>query len=254
MMKILVVANQKGGVGKTALSVHAAWKLQEEGKRVLFIDLDNQGNASKTLSEFSTGVGASRFYQVDDIQLENKDGISLVVSDDALADVERAPAHVLGLFKKHVTQLGDQFDYCVIDTAPVLGMKMTSALIAADFVVCPIELEGYSIDGITKMLQTIFGVKERFNPGLSFLGMLPSRVNAHSPRQKDALKQLLSNQKMAQFMVPAKIGNRQAVAEALEEKSPVWKLKKTAAREAGEEMQAALGMLIARMEGVNHGA
>jgi chromosome partitioning protein len=248
MMKVLAVANQKGGVGKTALSVHAAWKLQEAGKRVLFIDLDNQGNASKTLGEYSTGVGASQFFSAGEVQLDRKDGISLVVSDDPLADVERAPAQVLGLFKQHVARLSQQFDYCVIDTAPVLGMKMTGALIAANYVVCPIELEGYSIDGITKMLQTIFGVRERFNPGLSFLGMLPSRVNSHSPRQKDALRQLLDNPKIAQFMVPVKIGNRQAVAEALEEKMPVWKLKKTAARDAGEEMQAALSLLIERME------
>lgn len=253
-MKILVVANQKGGVGKTALSVHAAWKLQDEGKRVLFIDLDNQGNATKTLSEYSTGVGASSLYESGLIQLEAKDGISLIGSDDALADVERASAQVFLTFQKQMQHLGSQFDYCVIDTAPVLGMKMSGALMAAHFVVCPIELEGYSIDGITKMLQTIFGIKQTYNPGLAFLGMLPSRVNAHSPRQKDALKQLLSNQKMAQFMVPAKIGNRQAVAEALEEKAPVWKLKKTAAREAAEEMQVALGILIERMEGAANGA
>ncbi|MFX5245369.1 ParA family protein, partial [Acinetobacter baumannii] len=70
---------------------------------------------------------------------------------------------------------------------------MSSALIAADYVLAPIELENYSLDGITKMLQTIVGIKQKFNPGLHFLGMLPNRVKGTSPRQKEALASLLSS-------------------------------------------------------------
>lgn len=107
---------------------------------------------------------------------------------------------------------------------------MTAALIVANYVLSPIELEEYSIDGIEKMLKTVFGVKNKWNPDLNFLGMLPNRFNPRSEAQRETLKQLLS--KYAHLLIAAKIGIRSSIPEALSEGKPVWHLKKTAAREA----------------------
>ncbi|MFX8327734.1 ParA family protein, partial [Acinetobacter baumannii] len=79
-------------------------------------------------------------------------GIYVIRADAAMADVERLPNSAIAAFKKHVSGF-DSFDFCVIDTAPTMGVRMSSALIAADYVLAPIELENYSLDGITKMLQ-----------------------------------------------------------------------------------------------------
>ena len=245
-MKTVVVSNQKGGVGKTAISVHQAQYLEEQGKNVLLIDLDPQANASKTLSAYKSGVLASAFFDGSVKVVERRSGITVVEADNALLNMERADAKlIIPAFKKTLAAVGGNFDYCVIDTPPQFGMRLSCALIAADYVLSPIELDEYAIDGIVKMLQTIFGIKQKYNPGLVFLGILPNRLNAHSVAQKAALEGLL--QQYAQYMIPAKIGNRSSIPEALRAGVPVWKLKKTAAKEAGAEMLEAFRIIQKRM-------
>ena len=132
-----------------------------------------------------------------------------------MADIERAPLTVMSTFKDHLTALASQFDHCVIDTPPTLGLRMSAALIVANHVLSPIELEEYSIDGITKMLQTIFGVKSKWNPDLNFLGMLPNRFNSRSEDQKKTLMNLVEN--YAHLLIRARIGIRSSIPEALSE-------------------------------------
>jgi len=119
-------------------------------------------------------------------------------------------------------------------------------MLAAQFVLSPIELDDYSIDGTTQLLQTVVGIQQRFNTGLKFLGMLPNRLNSASVAQKTALQSMLA--RYPSFMVPAKIGNRSSIPEALRAQIPVWRLQKTAAREAGQEMLHAFGVIARRME------
>lgn len=246
-MKTLVVSNQKGGVGKTAISIHQAQYLEEHGKKVLFIDLDPQANASKTLGSYKSGVLASAFFDGSVTSIKSVGGITLVEADNALLNLERAdPKLIIPAFQKTLAVVGKNFDYCVVDTPPQVGMKLSCALIAADYVLSPIELDEYAIDGILKMLQTIFGIKQKYNPGLVFLGILPNRLNTHSAAQKEALDGLL--EQYAQYMIPAKIGNRSSIPEALRAGVPVWKLKKTAAKEAGAEMLDAFKKIQKRMD------
>ncbi|MDD0622001.1 ParA family protein, partial [Shigella sonnei] len=194
-MNIITVTNQKGGVGKSTIAVHLAMALQERGDRVLFVELDPQGNASKTL-EKAGGVAAlqaSQLFEEQQLTITPNEGITLINADAKMADIERAPLTVMSTFKDHLTALASQFDHCVIDTPPTLGLRMSAALIVANHVLSPIELEEYSIDGITKMLQTIFGVKSKWNPDLNFLGMLPNRFNSRSEDQKKTLMNLVEN-------------------------------------------------------------
>lgn len=248
-MKILVVANQKGGVGKSILSTHIAMALAEEPgmNRGLIIEFDAQGNSSKTTKKSGAKVlaQASQLFSNEPLSIEPANGLNLIEADGKLADIERAPLEVMGNLKEQMEALAPYFDYCVIDTPPALGLRMTAALIVADYVLAPIELEEYSIDGITKMLQTFFGVKQKWNPDLEFLGMLPNRFNSRSEEQKRALVALLEN--YSHLLIPAKIGIRASIPEALAEGLPVWKLKKTAAREATKEFQEAFNVIFTKM-------
>lgn len=241
-MKVVVVSNHKGGVGKTAISVHLAQYLEEQAKRVLFIDLDGQGNSSKTLNAYASGVLSSQLFSGEVPDVVQEQGITLIAADPKLSDLEQAPKQqVLSALRRVLPEYGDSFDYCVIDTPPGAGLRVTSALLAAQYVLSPVEMDDYSIDGITQMLQTIFGIKKQYNPELAFVGMLPNRLNALSVAQKAALEELLA--KYAQFMVPAKIGNRSSIPEALRAGVPVWRLKKSSAKDAGLEMLAAFKII-----------
>jgi chromosome partitioning protein len=245
-MKTIVVSNHKGGVGKTAISVHLAQYLEEQAKTVLVIDLDGQGNTSKTLAQYASGISGMQLFDGSAPKVIQEQGITLIEADHKLSDLEQAPKQqVLPALRTVLPIISEDFDYCVIDTPPGAGLRVSAALIAAQFVLSPVELDDYSIDGIKQMLQTIFGIKKQFNPDLAFLGMLPNRLNAHSVAQKRALEELLS--RYAQFMVPAKIGNRSSVPEALRAGVPVWRLKKSSAKDAGHEMLAAFKIISERI-------
>lgn len=245
-MKTIVVSNQKGGVGKTAIAVHLAMYLQEKGKKVLVIDLDAQGNASKTLSPYASGLKAVVLFQRELDPIVPANSITLVGADAGLADLEqRHKQDVLPALRRVLPMFSNQFDFCVIDTPPAVGLRLSAAMLAAQYVLSPIELDSYSIDGTTQLLQTVVGIQQRFNTGLAFLGLLPNRLNPASSAQRAALDSMLS--RYPAFMVPAKIGNRSSIPEALRAGVPVWRLQKTAAREAGHEMLHAFGVIGKRM-------
>ena len=253
-MKTLVTANQKGGVGKTSTLVHLAFDFLERGLKVAVIDLDTQANASYTLNEFRSGYLASQMFTMGSSELRTwfKDlpggpFVRLIASDGPLADMEkRTMSEAAASFKKSVKALGDcGFDVCLIDTAPSLGVTMAAALFAADFVLSPIELEAYSIQGIKRMVTTIANVRKS-NPRLQFLGMVPSKVDSRNPRHGRHLEEL--ERAYPQLMIPTGVGLRSSIADALASGVPVWKIKKTAARKAAQEVRALADHVFEKME------
>ncbi len=254
-MSTIVFTNQKGGPGKSTLSVlYGHWLADKQGKRVCAIDLDSQKNMSKTLQSFDCGISALELFDPASISVPNVAPGSMVLFAGArgLIDLERAqPEVVIPAFRQHVAALLRVFDACVIDTPPALGLRMSAALIAADHVACPIELEEYSIDGVTDMLKTVFGVKQKYNPRLQLLGIIANRFNPHSVRQKEALAELLSHYE--EFVVPAKISTRSAIPEALAAGVPVWRLAKSSAREASAEVFKVFELLRERMDACSRG-
>lgn len=244
-MPTIVFANQKGGVGKSTLSCHYAWWLAEHGHaRVLVVDLDAQGNCSRTLAAMRSGIrSAALFGEHPPVMQEALPGLTLLEADPALADVESL-ASGPAAFRRNLALVGRGFDAVVIDTPPALGRRMVAALVACDFVVCPIELELYAIEGLANMLKTIQGVRSRWNPGLQLLGVLANRFNHHSVAQKQALASLLAQ--YSEFVLPARIATRSAIAEALVQGVPVWRLPKTSAREAAAELEHAFRLLHAK--------
>ena len=254
-MKTMVTANQKGGVGKTSTLVHLAFDFCERGLRTVVVDLDTQANASWTLREFASGYTASRMFDPGHAALREwfrdlppgGSLMRLIESDARLADMEMRTVNDAGAcFRANVAALADcGFDVVLIDTAPSLGVSLAAALVAADFVLSPIELEAYSIQGVRKMVTAIANVRKA-NPSLKFLGMVPSKVDGRNPRHSHHLEEL--GRAYPQLLIPTGVGLRSSIADALASGVPVWKIRKTAARKAAKEVRALADYVYTLME------
>lgn len=180
--RILAIANQKGGVGKTTTAVNLATSLAAVGKSVLLVDLDPQGNAS-------TGLGISRQQrQVSTYDLLFSDmnahdaavktrvpGLSVVPASVHLAgaDIELVTAERREFrLRDSLRNNTDGFDYVLIDCPPSLSLITLNALIAADSVLVPLQCEFYALEGLSQLVRTIDRVKGHFNPALDIQGVV----------------------------------------------------------------------------------
>ena len=182
MGKIIAIANQKGGVGKTTTSVNLAASLGVLEKKVLLIDADPQANATSGLGidveEVETGS-----YQVIEHTTKAKDAIVATASPN----VDIIPSHIdlvaieielvdkpsrESMLKSAIISLKEEYDYILIDCAPSLGLLTLNALTAADAVIIPIQCEYFALEGLGKLLNTIKSVQKIHNPELDIEGLL----------------------------------------------------------------------------------
>lgn len=249
-MKTIAFANRKGGVGKSTLSVHLAWYLAELGHRTLLVDLDPQGNASSTLRDHSLGIGASQMFNeaaLPDLPALHE-GLGVIEADPALDRIDKEDAFIMGVFKDHLATISHAFDVCVIDTSPAFDRRTETALLAADYFATPVDVETYAIEGLNEFLNKASRVrtfKQQHGLQLQFVGIIANRVNNTSPIHLNNLKALIKEK--GQMVIPQKVSARTNIGEALGERVPVWRLKKTAAREAGKEMCRLLAIITQRM-------
>lgn len=248
-MRTIVINNQKGGVGKTTVSVHLAWFLAEEaGARVLFIDLDAQANGSAVLSGERQGGLSSGLFLDPAFKVTGEAGITVLRADEKLNLVDPQMNVAVPAMVKAFAGLKDEFDYCVIDTPPAWGARNFAALLVTDYVISPIDLESFALQGVATLRKQIKLVEEQGRKGrkIGFLGLLPSRMVSNSPRQRDNLKALIS-QAGTSLMFEGVLTQRQGYAEAVAIKSPVWTIKKTSAQDAGREARGVLEKIKSRM-------
>jgi chromosome partitioning protein len=286
-MQVLVLANRKGGVGTTATACQLLFYLRRLGQRMLFLDLDHQGNSTrclrKSLMATQAGFTTSALFQGRASSLPS-DACVLVGADDELSTLERRPDEHNDFANRLISfldQAGDDFDFCIVDTNPNPDIRYAAAVIAADYLLSPIELKQEAIDGIGTLLNHgrygVHKVKAALNPKLDFIGILPNMVEAN-PFQRANLQQLVNH--YPTLLIPvvrdgcagyAYIPNRTAMAEAQAAGVPLWLLRqareasgdgvddaavmpiRSSARDAWREIKPSFEAIARRM-GVPHGA
>ena len=199
-MKIFVVANQKGGIGKTTTATNLAGILSKKGKTLL-IDADPQGNSTSTYQAQITDVATLYDVMIDSDRLPVEEAIQhlengdIVASDPLLSKAEKMlDGDVEGFYRlKDALDELDGYEYVVIDTAPSLNVIMYNCLIAADEVIIPLTADAYARQGISQLYDTIMAVKRRQNPGLNIAGLLLVKYSGRSKLER-ATREEIENQ------------------------------------------------------------
>lgn len=254
-MKTVVLCNQKGGVGKTAVATLLVHHLAQRGQRVLAIDLDHQGNFGKPLR--LSGRAALAQATADALLTGPAPALPaspfvLVPASRALLGLERQPDRHTPFarnFRAFLASAAQAFDVCVIDTNPNPDIRLIAALVSADFVLSPIQLNQEAMDGVSGLLNHervgLRKIKAVLNPGLSLIGLLPTLVEP-TPFQKANFVQVVQQYHPLMIRIGpgpgefANIPKRSCIAEAQAEGAVLWEMKKTAARDAWREIEPSL--------------
>ena len=182
MGKIIAVANQKGGVGKTTSTVNLAACVGQLRKKVLLIDIDPQGNATSGVGVNKRAVEASSYdlligtAKAEDVILKTSfKNLSVIPSNIQLAGAEIELVDMedrVNMLKKAIAAQKEQFDYIFIDCPPSLGLITLNALTACDTLFIPIQCEYYALEGLSQLMATVRQVKRLYNPNIDLEGVL----------------------------------------------------------------------------------
>lgn len=181
MGNIISLVNQKGGVGKTTTSVNLSAALaRQKNHKILLIDMDPQGNASRALSSQALGLSiydvlSRRCSAQEAIQKTDLDNLFLISSDTHLAGAEveltQMPSWEYFL-KEALESIQDHYDYIFIDCPPSLGPLTVNVLVASNQFIVPLQCEYYALEGLGLLTQTVRRIRETLNPSLQFVGIL----------------------------------------------------------------------------------
>lgn len=191
MARIIAIANQKGGVGKTTTSNALVSGLKERGYKTLLVDTDPQSNATDTLH--TGGQEDNTIYTVFTGESDPVDAVITTEQGDILpgdlrmsaADMQFVQQGREYILKKALTPLREKYDYIIIDSPPALGIITVNALTAADSILVPIIADRYSLQGLTQLSGTIATVREYSNPQLEIAGILLTRFNERTILARD---------------------------------------------------------------------
>ncbi|MGZ4674921.1 MAG: ParA family protein [Acidimicrobiia bacterium] len=190
MPRILAIANQKGGVGKTTTSVNLGAALAEMGYRVLVVDLDPQGNATTGLGVNARELSGSIYDVImNDAAIEDcvepttlkNLFVAPATIDLAGAEIELVPAFSRELkLRRALHEIRDDYDYMIIDCPPSLGLLTVNGLAAADDVIVPIQCEYYALEGLSQLIRNVSLVQKNLNPSLDVRGIVLTMYDART--------------------------------------------------------------------------
>lgn len=191
MCKVIAIANQKGGVAKTTTATALASGLRYKGYNVLLIDTDSQGNASDTYHTKDTKTLYNLLVEGKSVQsiIQHIPCGDIISSDRRLSNADKQLDHIGKeyILKKAVTPVMNEYDYIIIDTPPALGVLLINALTFADELIVPITADGYGLQGLRQLCDTIAATKEYTNPKLHVAGLLLAKFNNRTNLSKNVL-------------------------------------------------------------------
>lgn len=201
-MKIVAIANQKGGVGKTTTAINLSAALAARGKKILLLDLDPQANATSGLGMEASSESCLYHPLIGQATIQSKvarsrlENLSIIPSDMDLAGVEIELAQMpdyLSKLRELIVSLRDShnFDYVILDTPPSLGILMTSALAAADEIVIPLQCEWFGLEGLAKIVHLIDRIKEsEISPQVTLEGILMTMYDGRTNLSRSVVEEV----------------------------------------------------------------
>lgn len=205
MGRIIAVANQKGGVGKTTTTINLSACLAEKGKKVLTVDIDPQGNTSSGLGIDKNNLDNTIYElvigqcSIEECLINNVyENLSLIPSNVNLAGAE---IELIGIdekeyiLKKAIDKVKDNYDFIIIDCPPSLNTLTVNAMTTANTVLVPIQCEYYALEGLTQLIHTINLVKKRLNPDLDIEGVVFTMYDARTNLSLQVVENVKSNLK-----------------------------------------------------------
>ena len=217
MVKVIAVANQKGGVGKTTTAVNLAACLAKEGRKVLLIDSDPQGNATSGLGFDKRDVKKciddaliNEVPMADTLKHTAYENLDVIPATIQLAGAEIELVSLMnreGRLKNALERIKHDYDYVIIDCPPSLGLLTINALTAASSVMIPVQCEFYALEGITMLMNTIQLVQRNLNPALKLEGVVMTMFDSRTNLAQDVVEEVKKyfKTKMYKTIVPRNV-------------------------------------------------
>ncbi|RRD93667.1 ParA family protein [Clostridiales bacterium COT073_COT-073] len=218
MGRVIAVANQKGGVGKTTTAVNLSACLAEAGQKTLIIDSDPQGNTTQGLGVDKTSLQHTTY----DVFLQNRK-IYDIIGEDVYPDLDLLPANIdlagaeieliqvpdnSYILKKAIAEVKDQYDFILIDCPPSLSLLTINALTAADTVLVPLQCEFYALEGLSQLMYTIRLIQNKLNPELSIEGIVFTMYDARTNLSLEVVEEVkneLKDTNIYQTIIPRNV-------------------------------------------------
>jgi len=195
LQRVIVFANQKGGVAKTTTTLNLGVAFKEQGHRVLVVDLDPQGNLTMSQGMNPDAIERSMFdvlvHRLPISEIVHQAEVDVAVSSIDLAGAELALSSLIGrerALEKALVEVRDKYDFILVDTPPSLGLLTINAFVAATGVIVPVQCEYLSLRGLVQLENTLAMVRENLNPDVKIEGILPTMFDRRTLHSREAVE------------------------------------------------------------------